>query len=320
MRKLRAASIALLVLVLSVTTACGGGAPPLSAAPAAAPVAPTAAPAPIVVTDDRGKTFTSPTAPKRVVSLAPSATEIVFALGAGASLVAVDDFSDYPAEAKALPKLGGYRASPERIVVHQPDVILAITSGNLAEQLDAMGQKVVVMDPVGLAGVYRNIVMIGTLLDRKSAADELVAKMRSQIGSVAERAAKASTRPRVMHQIDSTNPTKVYVAGKDSYIDEIMRLVGATNIAGSSATKYPILSGEEIVRSDPEIIILSDARFGATPEGVGARPGHAGISAVRTKRILPIDDDLVSRPGPRLVLGVEAYAKLVHPEIFGAAP
>src|SRR2546425_9818600 len=120
---------ALLAVLLCVLGAC--------AAPAAAPASPTASAAahyPLSVTDDRGKTLTLAAAPSRVVSFAPSATEIVFALGAGDRIVATDDFSDFPAEAKSLPKLGGVRTSPEKIVALKPDLILAITSGNLPAQ------------------------------------------------------------------------------------------------------------------------------------------------------------------------------------------
>lgn len=311
MRKLRT-FFGVVLAVLLLTSACGGAAAPTLATSAAAN-----APAPITVTDDRGKTFTFDTAPTRVVSLAPSATETIFALGAGSSVVAVDDFSDFPDEAKALPRLGGIRTSPERIVALQPQVVFAITSGDLAERLDALGQPVIVLDPNGLEGVYGNIRLIGTVLGRSGEADRLVATMRQRIGAVAEKARTAAAKPRVMHEVDATDQTRIYVAGPKSFIDEIIGIAGGTNIASAAATKYPRLSPEEIVRANPEVIVLSDFRFGITPELVRVRPGYANISAVRTGRLLPIDDDLVSRPGPRVVLGVEAYAKLLHPELFG---
>ena len=260
-------------------------------------------------------TLASP--PSRVVSLAPSATEIVFALGAGDRLVATDDFSDFPAEAKALPKLGGIRTSPEKIVALKPDLILAISSGNLPAQLDALGQPLFIFDPNDLDGVYKNIVAVGNLVDEAPRAQQIVADMRSRIGAIAEKAKQAKTKPRVLHEVDSTDPTRIFVAGPRNFIDSMIAICGGSNVAADAATKFPTFSAEQIVARAPEIIVLADYRFGATPDMVSARPGWSAIPAVREGAIYPIDDDLVSRPGPRLVLGFEAYAKIVHPELFG---
>ena len=326
MRALRRSAILLVAILL--LGSCGSAGSPAPTPPVATPVAAPAATAiatpvahyPLTVADDRGKSITIPAAPARVVSLAPSATEIVFALGAGDRLVAVDDYSDYPAEARALPKLGGFRTSPERILAYQPDLILAISSGDLAEQLDQRGQPVVVFDPNDLEGVYTDIGLIGALLDREEAARALVERMRARIAAVALKAGGATTRPRVLHEVDATDPARVYVAGPRNFIDSMITLVGGQNVGASAATKFPRFSPEEIVRSDPQVIVLGDARYGATPAAVAVRPGYAAIDAVRNGRVLPIDPDIVSRPGPRLVEGVEAYARLVHPEIFGGGP
>ena len=328
MRALRRSATIFTALLIAVVVlgSCGGTGPATTPAQSTAPAttpAQSVAPAPhypLTVTDDRGKTITMRLAPARVVSLAPSATEIVFALGAQDRLVAVDDYSDHPAEAKALPKLGGFRTSPERILAYRPDLIFAISSGDLAEQLDQRGQPVVVFDPNDLEGVYANIGLIGTLLDREEAARALVDRMRARIAAVALKAGGATTRPRVLHEVDSTDPARVYVAGPRNFIDSIITLVGGQNVGASAPTKFPRFSPEEIVRSDPQVIVLGDARYGVTPAVVAARPGYAVIDAVRNGRVLPIDEDIVSRPGPRLADGVEAYARLVHPEIFGTGP
>ena len=303
--------LAALAVLLFTLVACGG-----LPATVATPAPSASSHYPLVVTDDRGKqvTFTGPV--QRIVSVAPSATEIVFALGAGDRLVAVDDFSDFPAEAKALPKVGGFRASPERILSFAPDVVLAITTGDLAPTLETQGQRVLVFDPPDFEAVYRNIALIGAVLDRDAAARALVERMRSRIGAVAERSKTAANRPRVLHEIDASDPTKIYVAGPGNFIDAMIQAAGGTNVGASAASKYPQLSSEEIVRSDPEVIVLSDANFGATPAVVSARAGWSSISAVRNGRVYPIDPDIVSRPGPRLADGVEAYAKLLHPELF----
>lgn len=301
-----------LLAVLLFVTSCGGGSPSAVSPTATA----TQASYPISVTDDRGKqvTFAAPVA--RIVSVAPSSTEIVFALGAGARLVAVDDFSDYPAEAKGLPKVGGFKASPEKILSFTPDLILATTTSDLAPVLEAQAQRVVVFEPVDIEGVYKNIEALGVVLDRESAARDLVKKMRARIGAVSERAKTAASKPRVLHEIDASDPTKIFVAGPGNFVDAMIGIAGGINVAASTQSQYPQLSAEEIIRSNPEVIVLSDAAYGATPEVVSARPGWSAIDAVRKSRVYPIDPDIVSRPGPRLVDGIEAYAKLLHPDLF----
>src|SRR3989475_5222919 len=191
-----------LAALLVVVVACGGAA---SVAPSPSPSA-SAAPYPRTVTDDRGKALTLKAAPARIVSFAPSATEIVFALGAGDRIVATDDFSDFPPEAKALPKLGGIRTSPEKIVALAPDLILAISSGNLPAQLDSLGQPLFIFDANDLEGVYADILAVGKLLDREQRARELVADMRARIDAVGTKAKQATTKPRVLHEVDSTDP------------------------------------------------------------------------------------------------------------------
>lgn len=311
MRVLRA--FASLALVLAACAA------PV-AAPTPVPVATTAtvAPAhyPLTVTDDRGKALTIAASPHRIVSLAPSATEIVFALGAGDRLVAVDDFSDFPAEAKAVPHIGGFRTSAEKVVSYTPDLILAISSGNLPAQLDALSQPLIIFDPSDIEGVYRNIAIVGKMLDREAEAQKLVADMRVRIDAVGQKAATAKSKPRVLHEVDSTNPAQLFVAGPNNFIDSMIKIAGGVNVAADAAVKYPKFSPEQIVARDPEVIILADAKFGTTPQMVRARPGWSAIAAVKANAIYPIDDDLVSRPGPRLVLGFEAYIRLIHPELF----
>ena len=308
---MRSRFVTFLAVLLLTFAACGGS------SPAVAPTAtPSHAPYPISITDDRGKqiTFTGPVS--RIVSVAPSSTEIVFALGAGARVVAVDDFSDYPAEAKALPKVGGFKASPEKILSFNPDLILATTTGDLAPALESQSRRVVVFEPVNIEGVYKNIEALGVVLDRETAARDLVQKMRDRIGAVTDRAKTAGSKPRVLHEVDASDPTKIYVAGPGNFIDAMIGIAGGTNVAASTQSQYPQLSAEEIIRSNPEVIVLSDAAYGMTPEVVSARPGWSAIDAVRKSRVYPIDPDIVSRPGPRLADGIEAYAKLLHPDLF----
>lgn len=302
-----------LIAILLVFSAACGAVPVTS--PVASPTATAAARYPLTVTDDRGTrvTFTQPV--KKVVSVSPSSTEIIFALGAGDRVVAVDDFSDHPAEAKALPKVGGFRTSTEKVVQHQPDLVLAIT-GTLPAELEAQRLNVIVFDPKDFDGVYRNIDVLGKVLDREAGAGDLIRRMRDRIAAVVERAKTASAKPRVLHELDATDPTKIFVAGPGNFVDAMIAAAGGTNVAASARSQYPQFSSEEIIRANPEIIVLADANFGATPQAVAARPGWSAIDAVKTGKLYPIDPDIVSRTGPRLADGVETYAKLLHPELF----
>jgi iron complex transport system substrate-binding protein len=306
--------VSLLSVLLFLFAACGPAAPTVTTTATASAVA-TVPHYPLTVTDDRGKSVTLAAAPKRIVSVAPSATEIVFAIGAGDRVVAADDFSDYPAAAKALPKVGGFKASPEKIVSFHPDLVLTTTTGDLATVLEGQSLKVIVLEPADIEAVYRSILLIGSVLDRDAQAKDLVASMRSRIAAVADKA-KPTTKVRVLHELDASDPSKIFVAGPGNFIDSMITTAGGLNVASSAKSAYPQLSNEEILRSDPEVIVLSDAAFGASPEVVAARPGWSAITAVRMKRVYPIDPDIVSRPGPRLADAVEAYAKLLHPDVF----
>jgi iron complex transport system substrate-binding protein len=305
--------VPLLSVLLFLFAACGPVAPSTTGTPT--PSAATVQHYPLTVIDDRGKSITLSAAPKKIVSVAPSATEVVFAIGAGDRVVAADDFSDYPAAAKALPKVGGFKASPEKIVSFQPDLVLATTTGDLASVLESQNLKVIVLEPADIEAVYKSIMLIGSVVDRDAQAKDLVTSMRSRIAAVAEKA-KPTAKVRVLHELDASDPSKIFVAGPGNFIDSMITTAGGTNVAASAKSAYPQLSSEEIVRSDPEVIVLSDAAFGASPDVVAARPGWSAITAVRMKRVHPIDPDIVSRPGPRLADAVEAYAKLLHPDVF----
>ena len=169
---------AVLAVLLFLLVACGG-----LPATVATPAPSASAHFPLVVTDDRGKQVTFAGPVQRIVSVAPSATEIVFAIGAGDRIVAVDDFSDFPAEAKALPKVGGFRASPERILSFAPDVVLAVPTGDLAPTLESQGQRVLVFDPPDIEAVYRNIAQIGAILGRDAGARAVLSRRLAHVFS-----------------------------------------------------------------------------------------------------------------------------------------
>ena len=284
---------------------------PTSAATAAAPT-----PAyPRTVTDFQGRSVVIAQRPERIVSVGASNTEFLFALGAGERVVGVDDFSDVPAEAKKKEKVGGVKVNVEKVVSLHPDLVVSVklSDGSL-ERIAGAGIAVIVLDPQGLADVYRTAVVLGTAIGADG--QKLASQLETRVDAVRERTRTISPKPRVFHEVDASDPTKPFTVGPGSYLSELIDVAGGVNVAARATSPYPQLSLEEVVRADPEIIVLADADYGMTPELVAARPGWSGISAVKNKKVFPISDSLVSRPGPRVAEAAEAYAKLLHPQLF----
>ena len=287
-----------------------------ASAPASIPAAtPSASPSPAVVTDFQGRSVQLPRSVGRIVSIGASNTEFLFALGAGDRVVGVDDFSDEPPAALQKEKVGGVKVNLEKVTSLRPDLVITIKfSDGTVERLAAGGAVVLVVDPQGLGDVARSATLIGQAVgaDGKKLADDITRRLQA----VKERASAITTKPRVFHEVDATDPAKPFTVGPGSFVHDLIELAGGANIAARSASPYPQLSAEELVRADPEVIVLADADYGVTPEQVAARPGWSGIAAVRNKRVYPISANLASRPGPRVGEAAESYAKLLHPTVF----
>src|SRR5688572_1011772 len=285
-------------------------------APASIPVAtPSASPSPAVVTDFQGRSVRLPRSVTRIVSIGASNTEFLFALGAGERVVGVDDFSDEPPAALQKEKVGGVRVNLEKVASLRPDLVITIkfTDGTV-ERLAAGAAVVLVVDPQGLADVPRSATLIGQAVgaDGKRLSDDITRRLQA----VKERTAPIAAKPRVFHEVDATDPAKPFTVGPGSFVHDLLEIAGGVNIAARAASPYPQLSAEELVRADPEVIVLADADYGVTPEQVAARAGWSGIAAVRNRRVYPISASLSSRPGPRVGEAAETYAKLLHPTVF----
>ncbi|MEX1022035.1 MAG: cobalamin-binding protein [Dehalococcoidia bacterium] len=304
----RSIGAALLALLL---VACGGeGAPPAEeTATATATVAGS-----VSAVDAGGVTVTIEGRAERIVSHSPGATEILFAIGAGPQVVAVDDFSNYPPETEALPKVTYADPSAEQVLSHEPDlVILAENQGGSVEQFRDLGLPVFFLrEPRDLDGVLEHIEVLGTLTGHEAEAATLVADLRTRLDAVAAAIQDVPHGPRVFYELDDT----LYTVGPDTFIGAALSLVGAENIAAGAPSPFPQLTAEAVVEGDPEVILLADAAFGVTPEAVAARPGWSDTSAVRDGRIYPVDPDVMSRPGPRIVDGIEMLAALLYPDRF----
>jgi len=315
------------MLVLALA-ACGPAATPAPApTPTPAPVAtsPAATPAPtsaaIALTDGLGRAVNLAGPAQRIVSLAPSNTEILYAVGAGAQVIGRDSFSDYPAEAKSVADIGGSLGNynSEAIVALHPDLVLAgeINPPTLAASLQQLGLTVYfVKNPLTLEDMYANVGTVGALTGHSEQAAALVASLKSRVTAVDTAIAPLNYRPSVYYELDASDPAKPYTAGPGTFVDQLLQRAGGANAFAQLKDQYAQISLEQLLVANPQFIVLGDSAYGQTPETVAARPGWGALTAVKNKQVYPFDDNLVSRPGPRLVDGLEALAKLLHPGLF----
>jgi iron complex transport system substrate-binding protein len=275
----------------------------------------------VSLTDGLDRTVELAGPAQRVVSLAASNTEILFAIGAGSQVIGRDDFSDTPAEVKDLPSIGGSFSgyNNEAIVALQPDLVLAAEI-NTAEQVQALSDLGLTVyylsNPVDMDGLYQNLVTVGRLTGHEAEAQALSESLKARVEAVTSKTLPLSKLTTVFYELDSTDPNAPYTAGPGTFIDTLIGMAGGHNVGSVLETQYGQLSAEELLVQDPDIILLGDAAYGVTAESVGQRAGWENLSAVKNGRVFPFDDNLASRPGPRLVDGLETLAKLLHPELF----
>lgn len=282
---------------------------------------PTATVAMLTVTDGLGRVLTLDLAPQRVISLAPSNTEILYAVGAGSLMVGRDDFSNYPEEVVSLPTVGGSMGdyNLEQITSLQPDLVLAaeINTPEQVKALEDIGIQVYYLsNPTDLEGVFQNLLIVGELSGRQSQAAELAASLRARVETVQQKLAGISERPMVFYELDGSEPAKPWTAGKGTFMDLLIQLAGGENIGASMESSWGQLSLEALLLANPDVILLGDAAYGVTVEQVAARAGWEAIKAVQNQQIVPFNDDMASRPGPRLVDGLEILARILHPQVF----
>jgi iron complex transport system substrate-binding protein len=281
----------------------------------------------VTLVDSMGNVVTLTSVPERIVSLAPSNTEILFAIGAGKNVVGVTDYCDYPynftewIEAGNMTSIGSYYGpSTEPIVALEPDLVLA-SSGSLdaAENLKNLGYKVLIVEGKTIDEILQDILLVGRATYQNLEASTIVNEMRDRIDAVTNQAVNAATTPMVYHEVWNEPLMSV---GPNTFIDELITLAGGKNIFDDAASSWPIVSSEAIIDKNPDVMFFPDmymgrANFYETIETVKTRPGWDLISAVQNDNIYEIDADIISRSGPRLVEALEAISKMVHPEIFG---
>lgn len=300
--------ILIITLLIALMVAC---APQATATPV---------PEALTFTDGLGREITLDGPAQRVISLAPSNTEILFAIGAGDEVVGRDQLSDYPEAAKSVTDIGSsFEAlDTETIVSLTPDLVLAaeINTPEQVKQLEDLGLTVYYLNnPLTLEDMYGNLEIVAQLTGHEEETAALIETLKERVAAVDEKIAPISSRPGVFYELDATDPAKPFTAGKGTFITQLIDRAGGYNIA-SDLDGYPQMSLEQVVAADPAFIILGDARYGVTAESIAQRPGWENLSAVKNEKILPFNDDLVSRPGPRLVDALEELAKLLRPELF----
>jgi len=269
------------------------------------------------VVDQLERRVVVPDDPQRVISLAPSITEIVYALEQGNRLKSVTRHSDYPPEAAKLPKVGSYvRLDIERIVALNPDLCIATKDGNpkaIIDRLESLKIPVYVVNPHNLDTILETILEIGTILNAGDRAKTLTTHMRTRIQRVKSRVAQVSYRPRVFFQIGIS---PIVSAGTDTFIHELIELAGGINLA-KGRLAYPRFSREQVLALEPEVFIITSMARQAVFEQVKAEWHRwPNIPAVRDERIFLVDSDLFDRPSPRLVSGLELLTRLIHPELI----
>lgn len=295
----------------SVPAATSAGAPATSA---------TAAPSPditfpVTLTDDEGTSVAIKSEPQKIASLTPAVTETLFRLGAGSRVAGiVQDPTPYPPESTSLPIVAKFGSvDVEKIVSLGADLVIAGGNGfnppDAISKLRSLGIPVLVVYAADVDGVFRDIELIGDAVGRADEARDLTASMRAGFDQVAA-ATQTLDHPRTFYELDATKD--IFGPAKGSFLESMIRIAGGDPITTGSTSAYSIPL-EKLVAADPQVIVLGDAAYGTTPDQVAKRPGWGGMSAVKAKAIRPVDDVLVSRPGPRLVEGLRALALAIHP-------
>jgi iron complex transport system substrate-binding protein len=342
-------SVALLVsltLVLggaALLAGCGSGTAPTSetgapgattasTAPAAAETSTSAAPAdtttstlaqpaegtfPATVKDDSGNSVTVEAKPMRIVSTAPANTWTLFALGVGDRVVGSTSLSEEPPQAAEIAKIGDLQANTEAILALNPDLVVGDPGNEEAlARVQAAGTPVLILNPQTLERIYANITTMGTATGATGKAAELVDSIKAQIKAVTDVTSKLDFSPKVFYAFDDTLGT----AGPGSFVDELLKLVGATNIgamgvAAAAGQAYFQFTPEQLVAADPDVILLPTSVFTSVEEFT-SDPRFANLTAINDGTVMLVDDVLVTQPGPRIGQGVETLAKAIHPEAF----
>ncbi len=307
----RAAAALTLVVALVLSLALSGCGSPDTASETPEK-APEVSAFPVTITDDAGREVTIESEPQRIVSLAPANTEIVYALGLLDKLVGVTTYDDYPAEVADIAKVGDFvQPNIEAITAATPDLILATTGvqADVIEQLEGTGAIVVAIDPQTLDALYASIETVGVATGTSETATELTGSMIAELADIS--AAIAAEDPTACFLEIAQDP--LYTAGSGTLLDDLIRAAGGTNVVTEAG--YVGYSLEQLVTIDPTVYLATKGSM-SNPDDLAKRAGYEKLTAVKDGRVAVLDDNLVSRPGPRVVEGVRQIAEALHPDAF----
>ncbi len=276
----------------------------------------------VTVIDDAGETVTIRGMPQRFVSLAPSNTEILYALGLEDRIVGVTDYCDYPPAAAGIQKIGGYSTiSIEKVLAADPDLILAApgSTEEVVSRLRALGMTVITLNPETIDGVLQDIELLGRVTGQEEQASACVESLRVRISAVTEKTDTLVEKPSVVHVVWHD---PIWISGSGTFQNEVITTAGGINAFGS-IEEWGIVSLEEFIAADPDHILVSSGT-GMTEEGHDVikdyfmhEPRMQGLKAVRDGHVYVIDTDTISRGGPRIVDALEEVAATLHPDLFG---
>jgi len=268
---------------------------------------------PITVTDDLGRSLRIEMPPQRIVSLAPGLTEILFSLGLGDRIVGVTDYCNYPPEALRKSKIGGLNPNIEAILALRPDLVVGVAGLFQQENLirfERFHISYFVADPESVEKIFHTILILGKMTGALPTAEESVRQLRDRLERI-RRSVHSEIPPRLLYVVDAE---PIISVGINSYLNDLIRDAGAVNITGRIKKSYPIVSMEFVIREDPQVIILAtDADLQLTESQRRRWTRWNTLSAVREGKIYKVNRDLLNRPGPRIVDGLEELAALLHP-------
>lgn len=266
----------------------------------------------VSVTDDLQRTIVLPSPAQRVVSLAPSITETLFAIGAGNQVVGVTDYCNYPAEAATKQRVGGIiNPSIEAIVSLQPDLIVLSMEGNARsdfEKITSFGIPVFVSNPRTLDGISTSILQLGKLTGRSETAQRLTQSMALRADSIARKTQRMKNRTCLFFV--SLQP--IIVVGRETFLAELIGRAGGTNTVAQTASTYPQYSREAVLKDNPDVLIFMSDVLTNSGELTRFYPEWRNLTAVKRRRIYRVDPDVVSRPGPRAIDGLELLYRIIN--------
>lgn len=276
---------------------------------------PAARPSGPAFTDDLGRSVVLPKPPTRVVSLSPAATEILFAIGAGPNVVAGTEYDTFPEEARKLPRIGGFTPqsiSIEAILARKPDLVVAAPQAEVIAALGKYGIPVVVLDPKSVGDTWNNIELLGRVTGCETRAKELATRGRLAVDLRRQGRVNDADGPKVLFVL-ADEP--LITCGQGTFIDEIISTAGGQNVFADVKESWPKVSDEQVLARGADVILCVEHAGGGgsvVPGRLKTRPGWDKLKAVQNGKVFAVDADLLTRPGPRLVDGLEVVEKLLR--------